>query len=204
MSKLHVLAGVALLAAACGCGGAGTSPLTFTGFDAVSARAMAKVPMGYELTVRGDFRPAWALKKLPEPFTKRMVLRGKVRSAVADIPENVDPNIGHVVRNAFLAFGDGASDARLAKAGAWIGGGKYSIFQGPWTPRLPAVFVEYDPDKTFDVQVEVDLEAQTVTATIDGLKFTQPLEPRLRRITHYGFWVLNTSSQFSELEVEGE
>ena len=148
--------------------------------------------LGFTVSAGGE---GFALKKLAEPLTGKGVFRLKYQSQVSA-----------VTRNAMFAFGASPENDELAKLGTAIGMGSHAAFEGSWNNVQGGTLAkaDFDAKQAFTAVVVVDLNAGKVSATIDGKTFTSELPKNLKAIAYYGYYVKNTQSSFSAIEVKGE
>ncbi len=166
-------------------------------FDRVAGCSVFDSPLGYRLQGQGKDVVGLALKQLAAPLKKKAVLKAKLR-AVPDAD-------GGRLRNGFIAFGDGADDAKLVKCGVRIIAKSAHIVQGPLKGlKGAAEKLDIKGDETFDLAVTVDLEAQKVTFVVSGKTLEAPLAPPLKAITHVGLCIDNALVDGSPVEVSGE
>ena len=164
------------------------------GFDIVRGCTVKPAKLGHDLETAGE---GTALRKCPAPFTKRVVLRTKLRTCL----KREDG-----WQNGFLAFGDSGKDDELVVAGIYIGGLRVSIFDGLSTSGGPNVSepAQFDRQRTFDVEVTVDLKARTVALKAAGVEIRKPLPKSVRAVRYVGYHAMQTRTSFSEITMSGE
>ncbi len=137
--------------------------------------------LGYRIRANGRKRAGVAVKKLDQPITGGVViLRSKFKA--------VDG--GGLLRNGYIAFGDGPNDAQLVKCGVRLWARTATIVQGPLlkgkSKHAPIPDYRYKPAP---VVVRVDLPAQTVTLTVGKAKVQAKLRRPLKTIAYVGYAV---------------
>ncbi len=133
-----------------------------------------------------------ALLKLDDPITERATFAVRYTAATRDR-----------VRNAMLVFGDAPDLNRLTAVGTAIGMNRHVAFRGGWRQLTSGVGtdVEIPDDHIFKARVTVDVPAKRVRATIDGKTLEYSLPADLKHITHYGYYVKQTTSRFGPIQV---
>lgn len=159
-------------------------------FQHVEGAAVAAGKLGYRVTVDGP--AGFALKKLPEPLSGKITFTLKIL-----------PTAEGRLQTGFLAFGDGVDESQLVRCGARFRMKKCVILQGAGKQDEDAgQSLSWEPGKPLDLVVVVDLAAGNVKMTLGG----QTVEARLRRpiqkITHVGYYVMNSVTEFSPIVVE--
>ena len=108
-----------------------------------------------------------------------------------------------MLRNGFLAFGAGTADAKLVKCGARLKQSKILLIQGPVNGgRVKNAPIEVANGKPVDIVVTVDLAAQQVTYTANGVTLEAQLEAPLKSITHVGYAMDSALVDFTPVEIE--
>lgn len=158
-------------------------------FQIVRGGVVTRSELGYALESSGE---GLALRKTDAPLTGRVVFSFRYRSLSSQ-----------TTKNAMLVFGDRPRNETLIKVGTAIGMGAHAIFQGGWGSLGAGakLNVRFEKSKLFDATVVVDLDRQSVEATIDGARLTTKLPRELKRITHYGYYVKGTRSEFTPIAV---
>ena len=143
----------------------------------------------HALTSSGE---AIALRELPEPATRKLVLRASYKSLVSGR-----------TKNAAIAFGESPKNDALFKAGSAIGMNAHVLFPGSWENVSGGAksSMRAKKDSRFDLTLSVDLAKRTVSATINDRTLTFPLPADIKRIRFFGPYVKGTSSAFSPIEV---
>ena len=92
------------------------------------------------------------------------------------------------------------------KCGLYLGGRReYAIIEGPFDdPREETVPLEVEWTRVFDLSLEVDLEAGSVTFKADRKTVEMELARKIGAITHIGYCALDTVTDFSRIEVSGQ
>ncbi len=154
----------------------------------VAGGTLSRHELGFELKTDGE---AVALHKLDEPIRGRAVFALRYRATAKTR-----------TRNAALAFGDKPGNADLWKAGTAIGMGTHVVFHGGWANAgSGGRKAAFDPDKTFEALVEVDLVRRTCRLTVDGTTIDAKLPESLKEIAYYGYYVKGSSTAFSPVDV---
>jgi arylsulfatase A len=159
-------------------------------FDEVKGCVVKKHEMGFALAAGAE---GFAVKKLPQPVTKRVTFELKYKTLTRAR-----------TRNAMLVFGQKPTNADLVKCGTAIGMGNHAIFHGAWDSLQRGKLLpgKFDPARTFAATVTVDLGKKTIDAVIDGRKLSVPLPKGIERIGYYGCYVKATQSAFSTISIE--
>jgi len=143
----------------------------------------------HALTSSGE---AIALRELPEPATRKLVLKTSYRSLVS----------GNT-KNAAIAFGDSPKNDALLKAGTAIGMNAHVLFPGSWKNvsggAKSSMLVK--KGSSFELTLSVDLAKRSATATINDRTLTFPLPDDIKQIRYFGPYVKGTTSAFSPIEV---
>jgi hypothetical protein len=131
------------------------------------------------------------LKSLDAPLTGKVTLKCKLQYANGDGATN----------NGYLAFGGSSNEAQLVKCGlrhkmetAAIIQGSLSANEGETTPCVT------DYGKQYELIVTVDLQSGNVTFQAGGKKVNAKLEQPMKSITHVGYCLNNTITDFSPIE----
>ena len=161
-------------------------------FAAAYSVDIERSPLGYALTSK---HTGIALKKTTKPCRKRVTFRCRLKSGKRGRR-----------RNGLIAFGPDASPDTLVKAGVYIASSQYVLLHGRFGGREEDVLrkrVKFDKQKTFDVAVHVDLQRRTVTLEVDGTTLEGSLKASWNEINYYGYFLSNTTTDFSTIRVEG-
>ncbi len=162
-------------------------------FDRVIAAQVADSDLGYDIT---SGLQGFALKKLPQTFSRRLVLRCRLKTLRTD-----------GTRNGLICFGPDADPDDLLKCGVYIGVGEAVILHGRFGGPEEEIVrqpVSGEKDKVFDVTVEADLEARSVKLTVDDTEVTAEIRKGWSEVNYVGYLVNYTATAFSKLEIEGE
>jgi len=161
-------------------------------FNTVKGCTVAKGESGYVVESESQ---GFALRKLDKAFAKRVTLSAKYRSQSTSR-----------TRNAFLTFGDGDSLGKLVHVGSAIGMGNHAMFRGGWGNLGSATKAKLRGEETqeFAIRVEIDLATRRVEATIGGVELRGRLPDDLRKIDRVGYFVKQTKTAFSPIEVSGD
>jgi len=171
-----------------------TETKTHPDFQQVTAIGIAPSELGYRMRT-APRQVGLALKKAATPIVKRAEFRFRVRPT----PGAASPD---KPGNAFLAFGDGATDDRLVKCGFRISGKRLFIVQGPLLKgSSKSAPVDVKADEVAEIQVVVDLEGQKVAVTMHDETLEAPLATRLEAVTWFGYSITSVTSDFSSIDV---
>ena len=143
----------------------------------------------HTLTSTGE---AFALRELPEPATRKLVLRTSYKSLFSGS-----------TKNAAIAFGENPKNDDLFKAGTAIGMNAHVLFPGSWENVSAGAksSMRAKKDSRFDLTLSVDLSKRSVSVTINERTLAFPLPEDIKRIRYFGPYVKGTSSAFSPIEV---
>jgi arylsulfatase A len=133
-----------------------------------------------------------ALRELPKPATRKLVLKTSYKSLASDS-----------TKNAAIAFGDTPENDALLKAGTAIGMNAHVLFPGSWENVSGGAksTMRAAKDSSFALTLAVDLAKRSVTATINDRALTFPLPDDIKQIRYFGPYVKGTSSAFAPIEV---
>ncbi|MCX7886013.1 MAG: PQQ-binding-like beta-propeller repeat protein [Verrucomicrobiae bacterium] len=159
-------------------------------FQILSAATVTASSLGYKLaTDPGE--NGFALKQLATPLTKQATLSLKIQ-----------PSTVGRLQTGFLAFGDGTTEERLVKCGFRVRAKKAYIMQsGDKTGTVSTEFIS-DSDKPVHVEVTVDFANKRLKMTLPGKTLEAPLTAPLQQITHLGYYVMNGTAEFSQIEIK--
>ena len=145
--------------------------------------------LSHALTSEGE---AIALRELPEPATRKLVLKTSYKSLAQG-----------KIKNAAIAFGDIPKNDALLKAGTAIGMNAHVLFPGSWENVSAGAQRAMRPNNisSFDITLAVDLAKRSVTATINERSLTFPLPEDIKQIRYFGPYVKATSSAFAPIEI---
>ena len=165
-------------------------------FSTVKGCKVFASKLGYRLKANAKKTLGVVLKKLDKPINGTATFRTKIRAV---------PEAQGLLKNGFLAFGAGTKEASLVKCGVRLQPQRASIVQGPFDGgERTAVSAKVDaPDpKGLEAIVTVDLAAQTVTYTANGVKIEAKLKTPLRSITHVGYVMESALVDVAPIEIE--
>jgi arylsulfatase A len=145
--------------------------------------------LSHALTSSGE---AIALHELPEPATRKLVLKTSYKSLAS----------GNT-KNAAIAFGDTPNNDSLLKAGTAIGMNAHVLFHGSWENVSGGTknSMLAKKDSSFELTLAVDLAKGSVSATINGRTLAFPLPEDIKQIRYFGPYVKGTSSAFTSIEI---
>ncbi len=149
-------------------------------FDRVTRCDVFSSDLGYRLRAKGTKQVGLALNKLAQPITGSATFKTRVRAV---------PQGAGMLRNGFLAFGDGVDDASLVKCGARLQTQQTLLIQGPLLDGGTTKSAPLDAPEArgAEIVVKVDLKAQKVTYTANGVTLEVELARPLKSITHVGY-----------------
>jgi len=163
-------------------------------FQRVRNVAVAESKLGYRLRGQQPKQEGVALKKLPTPLGKKAVFKAKMQIVPSD-----------QLINGFLAFGDGPKDEQLIKCGFRMRNQTAMIVQGTLKEgKSASQKMDVKVEETIDLTVTVDLENQKVLFAAKGQTLEAALVRRLAEITHVGYCVENSTTDFSPIDISGE
>jgi len=142
--------------------------------------------------VSGPNDGGYLMKQLDKPFAESATLRCRITSKVSD-----------GIQNGMIAFGSGKDPNQVVRAGIYIGAGSYVVLTDGVAP-LANKSAKFAKDKTFDVTVKVDLKAAKMVLTVDGTDVPVDLPGKWDAIRFVGYGLNKTTTQFTELEIEGK
>jgi hypothetical protein len=157
------------------------------GFETLKNVKVEKADFGLKLTSNTD---AWAVQKLADP-TRHATFKVQMRPRAA------------MPSNAALVFGDAATDAGLIRCCLLIGGNRAAIYEQayPGTERVDG-HLALREDRTYEVTVEVDLDAGTVVMKTGDTVLTKKLSRKLETIEYVGHGIVWTEAEFSPITME--
>ena len=133
----------------------------------------------------------FALKKLDKPIKGQAIFQFKMQSK------------GGTWKNGFMVFGDSTAQGKLVKCGMYLGGNRfYSIIEGDYNSG-PKQQKEYkgDPEKVFDIMVNVNVKTGAVTLNSSGIEVKYQLDTPLEKISYIGYGALQAETAFSEIKI---
>jgi len=150
--------------------------------------------LGYRLRANAKGDLGVALKRLDAPLTGTVVCRTRVKAV---------PDGQGLLRNAYLAFGDSTEDAQLVKCGVRLQNQTASIIQGPLKGgKAVSAKLDAPEAKGADVEVTVDLGAQTVRFIANGVTLEAAIEPPLQQIAYIGYVMDGALIDVAPVQVE--
>ncbi|NUQ64696.1 MAG: PQQ-binding-like beta-propeller repeat protein [Pirellulales bacterium] len=171
---------------------AGFGPSLAGQFDkVVTVQVTASLAAGLAYHVRTSDKAGFAVKKLSAPIDGKVRLKVRMRLAA-------DGNL----KNGFLLFGDGPEDAALVKCGLRYAMSKAVVIQGAFSGgKTSAETFEPREEKTYELDVTVDLAAGQVAMHVDMTTITATLDRPMQAISHVGYGVLDAAMDFGPIEV---
>ena len=131
------------------------------------------------------------LKTLDAPLTGRVTLKCKMEYANGDGSNN-----------GYLVFGDSTKEAQLVKCGLRLKMKSAAVLQGPVADNAGATMpCETKYGTKYDLTVTVDLATGAVTFQGGGVTVKAKLDRPMDRITHVGYCLKDTVTDFSPIEV---
>jgi len=149
--------------------------------------------LGYRLQGTAKKQVGIAVKKLDRPITGSVTFRTRMRA----VPDELG-----LQRNGYLAFGDGADDAKLIKCGARLRTQRASIVQGPLLKgKSKSADIKAPGDKGVEIVVTIDLKAQKIVYTANGVTVEAQIQRPLKSITHVGYAIHSALIDFAPVKV---
>ena len=162
-------------------------------FAKVSRCKVIASKLGYRLRSTGRKQVSVALKKLEKPITGSATFKTRIKA--------VQNNEG-LLRNGYLAFGDGPNDAALIKCGARLRNQNASIIQGPLLKgKSKGAEINAPENKGLEIIVKVDLAAQKIIYTANGVTIKADIQKALKSITYVGYVMESALIDFAPVEV---
>ena len=162
-------------------------------FQRLSALKVQSCDLGYRIAT-GSGQVGAALKQLATPLTGRIVLQTKVRPRPGATPETPG--------NAFIAFGDGPEDDKLVTCGFRISGQRLYVTQSPLLKaKSTSQPMQVRANEIADMTVIIDLDAQTVSVTMNDVTAEAALARRLENISWVGYAISSVDAEFSPIEI---
>jgi len=167
----------------------------FEGFDTLKDVQIEKAEDGCRLTSNvhddGRQKTGIALMKLDEPITDPATFSLKMESW------NGAP------ANGFFVFGDQPVEAKLVKAGVFIGGNYAAVYEGAYpSSDIARIELPLEAAKPYILNVVVDPAARTVTLTIGDRQIEKKLTQPIESINYIGFGLITTQTTFDPIEIE--
>ncbi|MFZ5829210.1 MAG: PQQ-binding-like beta-propeller repeat protein [Planctomycetota bacterium] len=160
-------------------------------FDWLDQAYAYQADLGYRIATEPKQVGA-ALKKLDVPLTGQVTLRCLLRYGDLEGPHN-----------GYLAFGDGTDEARLVKCGLRERMKTAAIVQGPLAKNQAATSpCATSATEQYELVVTVDLATGSITFQGGDAKVSAKLEQPLKRITHVGYCLNGTVTDFGPVEVK--
>ena len=163
-------------------------------FSKVMGCKVVECDLGYRVKSLAKGRISAALKKLDKP------MNGAATFTTTMLPT---PGASGVGQNGYLALGDGIMEQRLIKCGIRFRNQRAFLIQSPlakYTGMGPKV--EAPVKAGAEIVVAVDIKAQTITLTVNGVSQTQPLARPMKAITQIGYVVDNSWMDFTPIDIE--
>ena len=149
-----------------------------------------KTELGYRIA--SDTGPGGtALRPLDKPLSGKITLKCKMQYANGD-----------QANNGYLAFGDSTKEVELVKCGLRWKMKSAAIIQGPLAANKGATTpCETDYKSLYELTVTVDTVSGNVTFEGGGVKVKAKLQRPMKSITHVGYCLKATVTDFSPIEV---
>jgi len=162
-------------------------------FQRLSTIKIKSCELGYRI-MTGTGKVGAALRKLDAPLTGKIVLKTKVRPRPGATPGTPG--------NAFIAFGDGPEDEKLVTCGFRISGQRLYVTQSPLLrAKSESQPMKVTANAIADMTVVIDLDAQNVRVTMNGVTAEAPLARRLENISWVGYAISSVDAEFSPIEI---
>ncbi len=158
-------------------------------FDKVVRCKVFACRLGYRIQVKGKKQIGFALNKLEKPITSAATFKTRIQAA---------PSISGLLSNGFLVFGDGPDPAKLVQCGVRLRA-KQALIEQPQSKSQGAPVKI--PNKAMQMVVKVDLAAQKVTYSVNGVTLEAKLKRPLKSITYVGYSVNSAVIEFAPVEV---
>lgn len=159
-------------------------------FDQVLGGEVSNSELGFRLKAAGE---GLAVRQLDHPITDRAVLHTSYRS---------QQKLGKT-RNAAIVLGSHANNSVTLKIGTAIGMNRHVAFTGDWqnVGNQASVPADFQPTDLFEVDVDLDLKQHLAKVNINQATFEFRLPASMTKISWVGFYVKETESDFSNLEI---
>ena len=159
-------------------------------FVLVDDASTYKAELGYRIA--SDAGPGGTvLKSLDKPLTGKVTLKCKLQYANGD-----------EANNGYLAFGDSTKEPQLVKCGLRWKMKSAAIIQGPLAANKGATTpCETNYESQYELTVTVDTMSGNVTLEGGGVTVKAKLDRPIKSITHVGYCLKGTVTDFSPIEV---
>ena len=162
-------------------------------FAKVSRCKVIASELGYRLQATGKKQVSLAVKKLDRPITGSVTFRTRMKDV---------PGVTGLLRNGYLAFGDGSMENKLIKCGVRLKTQSASIVQGPLkNERSKGGKIVAPENKAVEMEVRVDLKAQKIVFTANGVSLEAEIQRPLKSITHVGYVLDSAVADFAPVEI---
>ena len=144
-----------------------------------------KDPYGYQVKSKGT--PQIALTTLPKAIT----------SGKATITWKMKPVNDAATKNGFLVLSNDPKGSASVVAGSWIGSSQMTIFENTskqWSGADKACNAEGE----LECQAVLDMDARTVTLTINGITHQERFSETVPNVSYIGFATQNAETLFTE------
>lgn len=148
-----------------------------------------KDPYGYRVKAKGGKQIA--LTTLKEP-----IITGKATISWKMKPANNNP-----IQNGFLVLSNDPKGAASVVAGSWIGARTMAIFENT-TRQWSGGDKRYTAEGELDCQAVLDMDARTVTLTINGVTHKERFSETVPNVSYIGFATQNTETLFTAPTIE--
>ncbi len=157
-------------------------------------QSLAKFQHDYGYHVRAGLGNQIALTTLDEPIINgRATITWRMKPANDNAP----------TRNGFLVLSNDPKGQASVLAGSWIGSNNMAIFENttqPWSNSDK----RYEADGELECRAILDMDARTVTLTIDGTTHKESFSETVPNVSYIGFATKNAETLFSEPTIERE
>lgn len=162
-------------------------------FAVVEGVQVFKSESGYVVAPGSEGQSGFVLKRLPEPATGKVTLKGQLtmRSPTEK---------GKGRQNGFIVFGDGRAKNNLIQCGIYLRRKKAAIQEGAGK-QAPSVELPVTVNGAMSLEITVDTENGEVTLQVDGKSISHELKRKLEEVSYVGYGVQNATTGFGPVEV---
>lgn len=170
-------------------------PAGLPGF--VGTAGIQKTKYGYQVTPK-QTQPGFVLRPLPRKITSgKATITWKMKATDAEA----------ATQNGFLVLSSGDDAMNAVFAGSWIGSKQITVFeqaaswgQGP-KKELPKQLKEATHQAELDCKAVLDMDARTLSLTIQGVTVQQSFSEAVTTIDYIGFASKDARTEFTEPEI---
>jgi len=147
---------------------------------------ITKDATGYRVSAKPN-TVGMTLKKLPQPITD-----GK-----ATFTWKMTPSTNNPTQNGFLVLSAGDDGQNAVFVGSFTGSKQISLFESSATWGKDAKNTRFTPTATLNCKAVLDMDARTITLTINGVTDTLTFSESVTSVDHIGFAVKGTQTHFT-------